>query len=61
MEEKLYGFWQTVLMTSQFLIRGHKMHNFLVVCFLRIPETLKAHIYGMEQILTSCKKPSFGF
>ena len=35
-------------MTSQFLLKGHKMLNFLVAFFLKISEALKAHISGME-------------
>ena len=35
-------------MASQFLLKGHKMLNFLVAFFLKIFETLKAHISGME-------------
>ena len=35
-------------MTSQFLLKGHKMHNFLVASFLKIFESLKAHISGTE-------------
>ena len=35
-------------MTSQFLLKGHKMLNFLVAFFLEISETLEAHIFGTE-------------
>ena len=35
-------------MTSQFLLKEHKMLNFLVAFFLKISETLKAHISGTE-------------
>ena len=35
-------------MTSQFLLKGHKMLNFLVASFLKIFESLKAHISGTE-------------
>ena len=35
-------------MTSQFLLKGHEMLNFLVAFFLKISETLKAHIPGTE-------------
>ena len=35
-------------MTSQFLLKGHKMFNFLVAFFLVISETLKAHIFRTE-------------
>ena len=35
-------------MTSQFLLKGHKMLNFLVAFFLKISETLKADITGTE-------------
>ena len=37
-----------LVVTSQFLLKGHKMLNFLVAFFLKIPETLKAHISGTE-------------
>ena len=33
---------------SQFLLKGHKMFNFLFAFFLKISETLKAHISGTE-------------
>ena len=35
-------------MTSQFLLKGHEMSNFLVAFFLKISDTLKAHISGTE-------------
>ena len=35
-------------MTSQFLLKGHKMLNFLFASLLKISETLKAHISGTE-------------
>ena len=35
-------------MTSQFLSKGHKMLNFLFAFFLKISETLKAHICKTE-------------
>ena len=35
-------------MTSQFLLMGHKMLNFVVAFFLKIFETLKARISGTE-------------
>ena len=35
-------------MMSYFLLKGHKMLNFYVIFFLKISETLKAHISGME-------------
>ena len=35
-------------MTSQILLKGHKMFNFLVAFFLKISETLKVHISGTE-------------
>ena len=34
--------------TSQILLKGHKMLNFLFTFFLKIFETLKAHITGTE-------------
>ena len=39
---------QIQAVTSQFLLKGHKMLNFLFALFLKISETLKAHIFGME-------------
>ena len=47
-------------MMSQFLLNWHKMFNFLVAFFLKISETLKAHISGTE-ISTNGKKLSFRF
>ena len=35
-------------MTSQFLLKGHKMLNFLFASLYKISETLKAHISGTE-------------
>ena len=35
-------------MTSQFLLKGHKMLNFLFAFSFKISETLKAHISEME-------------
>ena len=39
---------QILDVTSQFLLKGHKMLNFLVGFFLKISETLKAHISETE-------------
>ena len=39
---------EILVVTSQFLLKGHKMHNFLVAFFLKISETLKAHISGTK-------------
>ena len=39
---------ETLVVTSQFSLKGHKMFNFLVAFFLKISETLKAHISGTE-------------
>ena len=39
---------QILVLTSQFLLKGHKMLNFLFAFFLKISETLKAHISGTE-------------
>ena len=41
-------FAEVLNVTSQFLLKGHKMFNFLVAFFLKISETLKAHISGTE-------------
>ena len=35
-------------MTSQLLLKGHKMLNFLFAFFIKISESLKAHISGTE-------------
>ena len=40
------------VVTSPFLLKGHKMLNFLVAFFLKISETLKAHISGTETDIT---------
>ena len=39
---------QVLLLTSQFLLKEHKMLNFLFAFFLEISATLKAHISGTE-------------
>ena len=39
---------QILALTSEFLLKGHKMFNFFVAFFLKISETLKAHISGTE-------------
>ena len=39
---------QGLLVTSQFLLKGHKMLKFLFAFFLKISETLKAHISGTK-------------
>ena len=39
---------KTLVVTSQFLLKGHKMLNFLSAFFLKIFETLKSHISGKE-------------
>ena len=46
-------------MTSQFLLKGHKMLNFLVAFFLKISETLKAHISGTETDINEQLKSFF--
>ena len=53
---------QILAVTSEFLLRGHKMFNFLVSFFLKISENLKAHISGTEtDISTNGKKLSSWF
>ena len=37
-----------ILIPLIFLLKGHKMFNFLFAFFLKISETLKAHISGTE-------------
>ena len=39
---------QILVVTSHFLLKGHKMLKFLFAFFLKISETLKAHISGTE-------------
>ena len=39
---------QILVVTSQLLLKGHKIFSFLVAFFLKISETLKAHISGTE-------------
>ena len=49
-------------MTSQFLLKGHKMLNFLVAFFLKISETLKDfESLERKQISTNGKKLSSWF
>ena len=52
---------QILAVTSEFLLKGHKMFNFLVAFFLKISDTLKAHISGRKQISTNGKKLSSWF
>ena len=39
---------QILVVTLQLLLKGDEMFNFLVAFFLKISETLKAHICGTE-------------
>ena len=39
---------QILVVTSQFLLKGHKMLNFLFAYFLKISETMKGHISGTK-------------
>ena len=39
---------EVLLVTSQFLLKGHKILNFLFGFFPKISETLEAHISGTE-------------
>ena len=50
---------QILAVTSEFLLKGHKMFNFLVAFFLKISETLKAHISGMETDINKREKAFF--
>ena len=50
---------QILTMTSQLLLKGHKMFNFLVASFRKISETLKAHISGTETDINKRKKVFF--
>ena len=46
-------------MTSEFLLKGHKMFSFLVAFFLKISGSLKAHISGTETDINKWKKAFF--
>ena len=46
-------------MMSQFLLKGHKMLNFLFAFFLKISETLKARISGTETDINKQYKAFF--
>ena len=48
-------------MTSHFLLKGHKMLNFLFAFFLEMSETLEAHMSGMETDIKNGEKLSFQF
>ena len=48
-------------MTSQLLLKGHKMLNFLFAFSFKISETSKAHISGKETYQQTVKKIPFGF
>ena len=47
-------------MMSRFLLKGHKMLNFLFTFFLKISETLKAHISETEADINKQQK-AFSF
>ena len=46
-------------MTLQFLLKGHEMLNFFSALFLKISETLKAHISAMEAGINKQSKAFF--
>ena len=48
-------------MTSQFLLKGHKMLNFLFAFFLKIYETLEPHIWNGNRYQQMVKSFLFGF
>ena len=50
---------QILVVPSQFLLKGHKMLNFLFAFFIKISETLKAHISGTEVGINKRSKPFF--
>ena len=50
---------QILVVMSQLLLKGHKMFHFLVAFFLKISETLKAHISGMEADINNGEELSF--
>ena len=39
---------EVLLVTSQFLLKGHKMLNFLFAFFPKISDNLEVHISGTE-------------
>ena len=51
---------KTLVVTSQFLLKGHKMLNFLFAFFLKIFETLKGHISGKEVVISKAFFLVFG-
>ena len=48
-------------MMSQFLLKGHKMLDFLFAFLLKISETLKAHISATETDIDQQTVKSFPF
>ena len=50
---------QILVVTSQFLLKGHKMLNFVFAFFLKISETLKAHISGTEADINKRQRALF--
>ena len=46
-------------MTSQFLLKGHKMLSFLFAFFLKISENLKAHISETKADINKRERPFF--
>ena len=50
---------QILVLTSQLLLKGHKMFNFLVAYFLKISKTLKAHISGTEADINKRQRAFF--
>ena len=50
---------QILVVTSQFLLKGHKMFIFLVAFSLKISETLKAHISGTEADISKRQRAFF--
>ena len=52
---------QVPAVTSQFLLKGNKMLNFLFAFFLKVSETLKAHISGTETDINKREKLSLRF
>ena len=52
---------EVLLVTSQFLLKGAQNGHFPFAFFLKMSETLKAHISGTEKISTNSKKLSFRF
>ena len=52
---------QILAVMSQFLLKGHKILNFLLHFFLKISETVESSFLERKQVLTNSKKLSSCF